>query len=86
MWLVAKAIGGPVHESLRDAAGYPHTIMFCCKRQMQIDSFMELPKEKRPPEKFWDNPSELDRWFDQVFGTKDTPSHTFVIDEDDVEG
>jgi len=35
---------------------------------MQIDSFMELPKKKRPPESIWDKPKELNRWFDNVFG------------------
>lgn len=52
---------------------------------MQIDSYMELPKEKRPPEDMWDNPEELKDWFDRVFDRKKTAAHVeFIID--DVEG
>lgn len=40
----------------------------------QIASFDELPKAKRPPEAIWDNPKELDNWFDNVF------QHTKISD------
>lgn len=41
---------------------------------MQIDSYYELPEEKRPPRILWDKPSELDEFFDRVFsnGEKQT--------------
>jgi len=52
---------------------------------MQIDSFMELPKEKRPPKDMWNKQEELDDWFDRVFDRKDNSSGlSFMID--DVEG
>jgi len=46
---------------------------------MQIDSFMELPKKKRPPESIWDDPKELDRWFDRIFGDNGKSSGLDVI-------
>ncbi len=39
---------------------------------MQIDSFMELTKEKRPPKRIWSRPEELEAWFDKVFDRKKT--------------
>lgn len=39
---------------------------------MQIDSFMELSKEKRPPKWMWSRPEELEDWFDRVFDRKKT--------------
>ena len=41
---------------------------------MQIDSYLELPEEKRPPRSIWDKPSELTEWFERAFsdGQKQT--------------
>ena len=52
---------------------------------MQIDSFMELPKDKRPPEDIQDNAEELDDWFDRVFSRGEKDTH-FSFTIDDVEG
>lgn len=65
---------------------YPHTVAYCCKRQMQIDSFMELPKDKRPPESIWDNSDELDKWFDNVFHRDGGRTGIDVLLPDDIEG
>ena len=51
---------------------------------MQIDSYMELPKEKRPPKDIWDKPNALDHWFDRVFDRKSGKPY-FEIDLDEVE-
>jgi len=47
---------------------------------MQIDSFMELPKEKRPPKNIWNRPEELESWFDKIFDRK-SDHLEFIIDE-----
>ena len=52
---------------------------------MQIDSFMESPKDKRPPKSIWDKPDELDNWFDNVFG-RENKSTGINIYIDDIEG
>ena len=64
---------------------YPHTIAYCIRKQMQIDSFMELPKDKRPPKSIWDDSDELDRWFDDMYKHPGSKANLeFVID--DIEG
>ncbi len=53
---------------------------------MQIDSYMELPEEKRPPRSIWDYPSQLDEWFENAFSDgKKQNEFTLPIREDDVE-
>ena len=52
---------------------------------MQIDAYMELPKDKRPPESIWDDPDELERWFDSVFSTEGRQTGMDVIITD-IEG
>jgi len=48
---------------------------------MQIDSFMELPKDKRPPRNIWDDPDELEDWFDRIFDrNKDTGMEILIGD------
>lgn len=50
---------------------------------MQIDSFAELPKEQRPPEKLvWDGTSsDIENWLDRVFKNKqDTSIANLEID------
>jgi len=74
----------PLHPSLTDPSSYPHTVNFCIKRQMQIDSYMELPKDKRPPEEIWDDPERLETWFDDVFDFSKPNSVELVIS--DIEG
>ena len=46
---------------------------------------MELPEEKRPPKKIWNEPDKLNDWFDRVFsrGEKQTE---FQLTVDDIEG
>ena len=60
----------------------PYTISFVIRKRMQVDSWMELPKEKRPPEYIWDKPRELEEWFDRVFGDKQTE---FSFDVSEIE-
>jgi len=49
--------------SIRD---YPYTISFSIRKALQVDSFLELPKEKRPPESIWDNSAELEMWIENL--------------------
>jgi hypothetical protein len=65
-------------------ADYPHTISYVIRRRMQIDSYFELPEEKRPPRDIWDKPSELEEWFDRAFseGKKQTEFNIPVKDNE----
>ena len=53
---------------------------------MQIDSWMELPKEKRPPESIWDKPQEIEEWFDRIYGDNNAQTEfNLTVDENEVE-
>jgi len=81
VWVIANALKQPIHPSLLYTAEYPHTISFCCRKQMQIDSFMELPKEKRPPKSIWNDSDKLENWFDRVFERGESANLEFDISE-----
>lgn len=58
------------------------------RKKSQIDSFRELPKEKRPTETMiWEGSSdEIDEWFDKVFNRENkhgNPSDPGLIMEFD---
>ncbi len=88
MWRIVKDLKVPLHRSLLkfSVSEYPHTVNYVIKRRMQIDSYLELPEEKRPPRSIWDKPSELEEWFDRIFsdGKKQT-EFTLPIREDEIE-
>ena len=50
----------------------PWTINYVIRKRAELDSYNELPKEKRPPDKLiWYGTSEdIDEWFDKVFKRK----------------
>lgn len=62
----------------------PHTVAYVVRMRETIDSFMELPKEKRPPESIWFDGDELTEWFDRVFDRNRQATFDLYIDE--VEG
>lgn len=86
---LAKAMGQPIHSSLEGTVDYPYTISFAIRKRMQYDSFLELPKEKQPPDDYWDDPEMLEDWFDKVFNTKGKKGQapdSIAISINDIEG
>ena len=90
MWAVSRALRYPLDKKLKNTNYLPYTISYCIRKRMQIDSFNELPKEKRPPERIiWDGSGkDIDEWFDKVFN--DNKKHPamddgIIIDLDEVE-
>lgn len=59
-------MGQPLDKRLTSIRDYPYTISFVVRKSMQVDSFNELPKNKRPPENIWDNNTELELWLDNL--------------------
>lgn len=51
---------------------------------MQIDSFMELPKEKRPPDDmiWYGTQDDIDHWFDRVFKRGEKPGEEVILEID----
>lgn len=53
---------------------------------MKIDSFNELPKDKRPPRDLWSKPYKLEKFLDTVFDTKKEKGDEFIdFDEEEIE-
>lgn len=81
----------PLDPKLKKLTDVPYTISYVIRKRQQIDSFNELPKEKRPPDDLiWDGTSdELEEWIDKVFGRNKSAQQTndkIIINIDDVEG
>jgi len=88
VWRIVKELHHPIHESLRGLSvfEYPYSVNYVIKRRMQIDSYMELPEEKRPPRSIWDKPSELDEWFERIFSDGDKQTKFEIpVNEDEIE-
>lgn len=83
-WRIAKENGIPLNSGLEDLQDFPHTLVYVIMKRMQIDSFAELPKKDRPPERIWDDAEALEDWFDRIRSPdKDTG---ITIDVKDIEG
>jgi hypothetical protein len=80
-----------LHENLPTADKLPWTISYVVRKRTQIDSFSELPKDKRPPDTmiWWGTTEEIDRWFERVFpkpqDKRTAPQDEFVLYVDESE-
>lgn len=66
----------------------PWTMSYVARKRQQIDSLMELPKEKRPPDIiiWWGTSEEIEEWLDKVMGSKNPePDIGFIIQQEDIE-
>jgi len=85
---ITKTTRLPLDEGLENAADLPHTISLAITYRERINSFYELPKDKRPPRDLWDKPHRLDDFFEEIFSSKGggNKSHTYVeYDNEEVE-
>lgn len=64
-----KMAGIPLADDL-PLEDMPHTISYALIYRSRINSFYELPKNKRPPRNLWDKPAKLSEFFDEIFDTK----------------
>lgn len=66
----------------------PHTLSFAILYRKRIDSFNDLPKEKRPPRNLWDKPYALSQFLEKIWD-KDTDNNSnnnnFIYDLEEVE-
>lgn len=88
IWNVSKALQIPLDKKLTRLNEVPYTISYVIRKRQQIDSFNELPKEKRPDDRLiWDGTSEqLDDWFDRVFSRNHKDSDEEIsINIDEIE-
>ena len=71
-----EASGIPLAEGLDSVLDLPHTISFAILYRKRIDSFNELPKDKRPPRNLWDKPHRLGEFLETIWDKKDDSSNT----------
>lgn len=78
-----------MHEGLSPADELPWTISYVIRKRAQIDSFNELPAEKRPTDAliWYGTPKDIDRWFKKVLKYKDENPDKFILEisEDEIE-
>lgn len=76
----------PLDLKVKSLPDIPYTISYVIRKRQQIDSYNELPSDKRPSEEMiWDwTPEELDTWFDRIFKKKE--QQEVMFDLSDVEG
>jgi hypothetical protein len=75
-------------EGLETAVDLPHTISYAIMYRQRIDSFNELPKEKRPPRDLWDKPYRLSQFLDKIWdkdGQGKERTDFFQYDDSEVE-
>ena len=71
-----------MHEDLPTAADeLPWTISYVIRKRLELDSYAELPKEKRPPDNliWYGSSDDIDKWFDKVFKRKGKPEQDEFI-------
>lgn len=73
---------------VKEIRDLPYTISFIIRKRMQIDSFNELPEEKRPPDEMvWGNrQSELGKWLKDILSNKPKKVSEIVIKDNEIEG
>lgn len=77
-----------MHENLPSADELPWTISYVIRKRAQIDSFNEIPSEKRPPDDliWYGTQKDIDEWFKKVLKTTGNPNEFILnISEDEIE-
>lgn len=82
-----QATGLPLAEGITSALDLPHTLTYAIAYRETINSFRELPEDKRPPRNLWDKPWRLSQFFDEVWdrhssGNTKTEKYIEYNDED----
>lgn len=81
-----SSTGLPLAEQINSALDLPHTLTYAITYRETINSFNELPRDKRPPRNLWDKPHKLSEFFDEVFESAGESETKFVeYDDEDVE-
>lgn len=84
-WLLSKATGSPLHPILSVVYNIPFTLAYMIRKQNQIDSFQELPREKQPPRSIWHNDYRINLWYDTLFTDTPAKGSELVLTMDEVQ-
>lgn len=85
--MLAEKLRIPIIEGIDlNADDLPHSVSSAILYRMRIDSFNELPKDKRPPRDLWGKPYKLEKFLDTIFDSKKEKGTEFIeFDEEDIE-
>lgn len=77
----------PLVKGLDSVVDLPHTISFAILYRKRLDSFNELPKDKRPPRNLWDKPHALNEFLDKIWDKKESnnSNNSYIYDTDELE-
>jgi len=78
---MSKALQIPLDKKLTRLPDVPYTISYVIRKRQQIDTFNEMPREKRPPDDIiWDGTSDdLDEWLNKVFKQNEREEDQTII-------
>lgn len=65
--MLHKEGGIPLTKDLPNAEDFPHHITYAIAYRLQLNSFNDLPKEKRPPRNLWDKPYALGEYLENIW-------------------
>lgn len=90
MWITHTQTELPLHKELPPADDLPWTINWVIRKRTQLDGYLELPKEKRPPDDiiWYGTSDDIEHWFDRVFDRDKPPIDkevTLQIDPKEIE-
>lgn len=85
MWRIVQSSNIKFDDRIGSVDELPYTLSYLVKKRMQIDNWMELPREKRPPESIWDKPGDLEEWFDRIYGEESQTEFSVGWNENEVE-
>jgi hypothetical protein len=77
-----------LHKNLLPADELPWTISYVIRKRAQIDSFSEIPSEKRPPDDliWYGSQRDIDEWFKKVFKKEGNPNEFILeVSDDEIE-
>lgn len=77
-----KVAGIPLAEGISSVQDLPHTLTQAIVYRARIDSFSELPKEKRPPRNLWDKPHALNDFLDHIWDKRSNEGGKDYVDID----
>jgi hypothetical protein len=86
--LASKTSGIPLVADIKETLDLPHTLSFAIIYRARLNSFNELPKDKKPSRNLWDKPSRLEEFLDHIWDTdkkKEKGNNYFDIDLEEVE-
>lgn len=85
--MLAQKLRMPLIDGIDlNADDLPHTVTSAVLYRLKIDSFNELPKDKRPPRDLWNKPFRLEKFLESIWDKEKKNDTEFIdFDEEEIE-